>query len=270
MREQGSVGRHSLVIYFVSAFSVSWVGVYAVIGQKFWAGSVVEYSDLGMMAFAMLNGPFFAGLLMTYLVDGKMGLKELFAKIRKYRVAGRWYLPLLIFPSLLLAVSFLLGIFVSPELAPTLGVLGIVGGPMGGLLEETGWMGFAYGKMKGKRSALSTSIYFGIIHGIWHVVADFLGNFNVFGGYWLPYFFGFCLHVVALRVLIVWVYSNTDSLFLAILMHASSTGFYGTLISTTMAPVNWVIFYNVYGVALCFVALIIAAKYGKSLEAKST
>jgi membrane protease YdiL (CAAX protease family) len=251
-------------------FLVSWIGVYAVIGQKFWVGSVIEYSDLGVMAFAMLNGPFFVGLLMTYLVDGKIGLKELFVKMRKYKVAGRWYLPLLIFPSLLLAVSLLLGIFVSPELAPTLGVLGIVGGPMAGLLEETGWMGFAYRKMKGKKSALSTSISFAVIHGIWHIVADFLGNFNVFGGYWLPYFFGFCLHVVALRVLIVWVYSNTDSLFLAILMHASSTGFYGILISTTMAPVNWVIFYNVYGVALCFVALIIAVKYGKSLKVKST
>jgi len=135
-------------------FLVSWIGVYAVIGQKFWVGSVIEYSDLGVMAFAMLNGPFFVGLLMTYLVDGKIGLKELFVKMRKYKVAGRWYLPLLIFPSLLLAVSLLLGIFVSPELAPTLGVLGIVGGPMAGLLEETGWMGFAYRKMKGKKVLL--------------------------------------------------------------------------------------------------------------------
>jgi membrane protease YdiL (CAAX protease family) len=171
---------------------------------------------------------------------------------------------------LVLVVSVLLGVFVSPELAPTFGVLGLVGGPMGGLLEETGWMGFAYPKMKGKRSVLSTAIYFGVIHGVWHIVADFLGNFNTMGGYWLPYFFGFCLHVVALRMLIVWVYTNTDSVFLSILMHASSTGFFGILISTTMAPINWVIFYNVYGVALCLVALVIAMKYGKSLKIKST
>jgi len=270
MSEKSFVKRHSLVIYFVLAFLISWIGVYVVIGQKFWAGSVIEFSDLGVMAFAMLNGPFFAGLLMTYLVDGKLGLKELFARMKKYKVAGRWYLPLLIFPSLLLVISVLLGIFVSPELAPTFGVLGIVSGPMAGLLEETGWTGFAYPKMKGKSSALSTSIYLGVIHGFWHIVADFLGNYNAFGGYWPPYFFGFFLHVLALRVLIVWVYSNTDNLFLAILMHVSSTGFYGIIISTTMAPVNWVIYYNVYGVALCFVALIISLKYGESLEIKST
>jgi membrane protease YdiL (CAAX protease family) len=266
MSEQSFVKRHSLIIYFVLAFLISWIGVYAVIGQKFWAGSVIEFSDLGVMAFAMLNGPFLAGLLMTILVDGKLGLKDLFAKMTKYKVAGRWYLSVLIFPSLLLVVAVLLGIFVSPELAPTIGVLGFIGGPMAGLLEETGWMGFAYPKMKGKRSALSTAIYFGVIHGVWHIVADFLGNFNNMGGYWPLYFFGFCLHVVALRVLIVWVYTNTDSVFLAILMHASSTGFFGILISTTMAPVNWVIFYNVYGVALCLVAAVVALRYGKNLK----
>ncbi|UCC58551.1 MAG: CPBP family intramembrane metalloprotease [Candidatus Bathyarchaeum sp.] len=268
MSEQSFIKRHSALIYFVLAFSISWIGVYAVIEQKFWASSVIEISDLGIMAIAQLNGPFFAGILMTLLVNGKLGIKQLFSRMKKYKVAGRWYLPVLIFPGLLLAVSLLLGILVSPELAPTFGVFGLIGGPMAGLLEETGWMGFAYPKMKGKRSALGTAIYFGVFHGIWHIVADFLGNFNAFGGYWLPYFFGFCLHVVALRVLIVWVYENTGSVFLSILMHVSSTGFYGLLISTTMAPVNWVIFYNVYGVALCLVALIVALKYGKSLKIK--
>ena len=270
MNKPSFVKRHSLQIFFVLAFFISWIGVYAVIAPKFWAGLVIEFSDLGVMAFVMLNGPFIAGLLMTYLADGKSGIKELFAKMRKYKVSGRWYLSVMIFPSLLLLVSVLLGFFVSPELAPTFGILGVIAGPIAGLLEETGWMGFAFPKMKGKRSALGTAIIFGVLHGIWHIVADFLGNYNMFGGYWLPYFFGFCLHVIALRVLIVWVYSNTDSVFLAILMHVSSTGFYGILISTTMAPVNWVIFYNVYGVALCFVASIIALKYGRSLKIRST
>jgi hypothetical protein len=86
------------------------------------------------------------------------------------------------------------------------------------------------------------------------------------GGYWLPYFFGFCLHLVALRVLIVWVYSNTDSVFLSMLMHASSTGFYAILISTTMAPVNWAIFYNVYGVVLWIPAVAVILRYGKTLK----
>ena len=270
MSEKSFVRRHSLVIYFVFVFAIAWVGSFVLIGPKFFAGEVIEFSDIGLMAFAMLNGTIIAGLLMTFLADGELGVKELFARMKKYKVAGRWYLPLLIFPSLLLCVSLLLSIFVSSELAPRLGLLGVFGGPLAGFFEETGWTGFAYPKMKEKTSALSTGISLGVIHGFWHIAADFLSNFHAFGGYWVPYFFGFCLHVVALRVLIVWVYSNTESLLLAILMHASSTGFYGILISTTMTPENRVIFYNVYGIVLCFAALIVALKYDKILKIKST
>ena len=126
-------------------------------------------------------------------------------------------------------------------------------------------MGFAYPNMSKKKSALANALVFGVVHGFWHIVADFLGNSLALGGYWPAYFFGFCLHVLALRVIIVWVYENTQSLLLPILLHASSTGFYGILISTTMAPENWVIFYNVYGVALSIVVSIIVWKYGKQL-----
>jgi hypothetical protein len=52
-------------------------------------------------------------------------------------------------------------------------------------------------------------------------------------------------------------------------MHASSTGFFGILISTTMAPVYWVIYYNVYGVVLCLAASVVALKYGTTLKVKS-
>ena len=70
--------------------------------------------------------------------------------MKKYKVARRWYLVLLIFLALLLLASVLLGVFVSSELVPTFGLLGIIGGPMAGLLEETGWMVFAYPKMSKK------------------------------------------------------------------------------------------------------------------------
>ena len=266
MSEQSFVKRHSVAIFFVLVFAISWIGTFAVIGSKFFAGGIPDYNELGIMAATMLNGPFIAGLVMTFVVDGKKGIKSLFGRMKRFRFSVGWYLPILIFPVILFSVAFLLGVFVSPELAPTFGVMGLIGGPMAGLLEETGWMGFAYPKMKGKKSVLTTAIIFGVVHGFWHIVADFLGNFNAFGGYWAPYFFGFCLHVVALRILIVWVYSNTESVGLSILMHMSSTGFFGILISTTMAPQYWVIFYNIYGIALLAIAAVMAIKYGKTLK----
>jgi len=49
-------------------------------------------------------------------------------------------------------------------------------------------------------------------------------------------------------------------------MHVSSTGFYGTLISTTLSPQNRMIFYITYGIVLCIAASIVALKYGKNLK----
>ena len=266
MINQSFIKRHALAIYFILAFGIAWIGSFVSVGPKFLAGEAIEFSEGGPMALAMLGAPFIAGILMTYLADGKSGLNELFSKMKKYKFARRWYFPLLIFPTLLFLVAVMLAFFVDPEIAPVFTVFGVFAGPLAGVLEETGWTGFAYPKMSKKASALSTAIYLGIIHGIWHIVVWYLSQSGDLGGFWWPYFFGFCLHVVALRVLIVWVYNNTDSVFLAILMHASSTGFFAILISTTMAPVNWVIYYNVYGVVLCLVALVVAFRFGKNLK----
>jgi membrane protease YdiL (CAAX protease family) len=266
MNNQSFIKRHGLAIYFILTFGISWIGSFVSVGPKFLAGEAIEFSDGGPMALAMLSAPFIAGILMTYLADGKTGLNELFAKMRKYKVAGRWYLPILIFPIFLFLVAVVLGILVDPEMMPVFTIIGVFAGPLAGILEETGWTGFAYPKMSKKTSALGNAIYLGIIHGIWHIVVWYLSQSGDLGVYWWPYFFGFCLHVVALRVLIVWIYNNTDSVFLAMLMHASSTGFFAILISTTMSPVNWAIYYNIYGIVLCLVALAVAFKFGKTLK----
>lgn len=269
MGDQSFVRRRGLAIYFFLAFGIAWIGSFASVGPRFLAGEAIEYSDGGLMALAMLGAPFTAGILMTYLANGRPGLSDLFAGVGRFRVAGRWYLPLLIFPALLLLVAVLLGVFVDPEMAPTFAIQGFLLGPIAGIVEETGWTGFAYPAMRKKATALNAAISLGIIHAIWHFLVWYLSQSGDLGVYWWPYFFGFCLHVVALRVLIVWVFENTGSLLLAMLMHASSTGFFMILIPTAMAPVNWAIYYNVYGVVLCIAAALVAVKYGKTLRGEA-
>ena len=147
-------GRHCVAVYFVFVFLISWIGSFVVVGPKFLQGQAIEFSDIGLMGLAMLCAPFIGGLLMTFLVDGKRGLGELFGRIKMWNVGGRWYLPLFVFPSLLLIVSSLLSVFVSAELAPTFFALGIALGVFAGLLEEIGWTGFAFPKMTLKMSVL--------------------------------------------------------------------------------------------------------------------
>ncbi|MCP5092775.1 MAG: CPBP family intramembrane metalloprotease [Gammaproteobacteria bacterium] len=172
---------------------------------------------------------------------------------------------MLIFPILLLAVAMVLSTWVSPELRPILFTPGIMMGLLAGAIEEVGWMGFAYPMMRSTQSLLRTSIYLGFLHALWHIVPDFLGNYHALGGYWFLYFTGFSVFVMALRVLIVWVYANTGSLLLAQLMHASSTGFFAILIPTNIAPASWAIFFCVYAVVLSLVAAFVVAKFGRNL-----
>ncbi len=268
MTKKSFLQRNAVVLYFVLVFLISWLGTYLAVGTRFLQGGVPELSDIGLMAIPMLGAPFAVGILMTYLVDGRKGLRDLFSRMTKWRVSGRWYLPLAIFPLLLFSVLSVLSVVVSPDMAPTFVVPFIFVGLAGGFLEEMGWTGFAFPKMSLRQSALGAALSLGIIHGVWHFFADYLGNFGSMGGtYWLLYNAGFFMHVVALRILIAWVYTNTDSLLLAMLMHASSTGFYGFFTWNLADPELRATFFIVYGFVLWLPAIAVALRYGTTMKA---
>lgn len=264
------IRRHPVGLYFCSTFMISWVGSLLAGGPIFLSGKSLKLAELLVVGMLVLAGPFVAGLAMTYFVNGRPGLQDLVSRMARWQVGGRWYAALLIFPILLLLVSLMLSTWVSPQLNPIFFTPGIMMGLLAGLIEEVGWMGFAYPMMRLRWSILRTSIYLGFLHALWHIVPDFLGNYNALGGYWLPYFLGFIVFVIALRVLIVWVYANTRSLLLAQLMHASSTGFFAILIPTDIAPANWAMFFCIYAVVLTTAAVAVVARYGHNLMREPT
>jgi membrane protease YdiL (CAAX protease family) len=259
--------KYGVALYFILVFLISWFGVYLAVGTKYLQGAGPDLNEVGLMALPMLGAPFGVGILMRYFADGREGLKDLFSSLRKWRVGSRWYLPLAIFPILLGLVVLVLSVIVSPEMVTPLIVPFILLGLIAGFFEEVGWTGFAFPKMRLRQSALGAALTLGVIHGVWHFWSDFLANFGAMGGYyWTLFNIGFFLHVVALRILISWVYINTDSLLLAILMHGSSSGFYGFFTANLTDPELRVIFYLVYGVALWVPALLVILKSGKTLK----
>ena len=266
--EKSFVQRHAVVLYFVLVFLISWLGAYLAVGMQFFRGGVPELSDIGLIAIPMLGAPFGIGILMSYLADGRKGLSDLFSRMRKSRVGARWYLPLTIFPILIASVMLVLSVVVSPKMVPSFVVPFIFIGLFSGSLEETGWMGFAFPRMSLRQSILGPALTLGIVHGVWHFFSDFLANFGSMGPlFWVLFNAGFFMHVVALRVLIVWVYANTDSLFLTMMMHGSSTGFFGFFTFNLVDPELRAIFYLVYGVILWLPAIAVILKYGKTLKA---
>jgi membrane protease YdiL (CAAX protease family) len=259
------IQRHAVLSYFALAFLVAWGGSFAAIGPKFIRGEALQFTDALLVFLPMLIGPSLAGIVMAYLVDGKSGLRDLFSRMRLWRVDARWYSAILIFPVLILAVQLGLVALLSRDFAPYFFPMGILIGLLAGFFEEIGWTGFALPKMQLKHSALAVGILLGVLQSLWHLAADYLTASGARGVYWMPHFAMFLVSMTAMRVLVVWVYTNTRSVLLAQLMHASSTGFLSILVPLSLSPRNDTIFYGVYAVALWAAVIVVVARYGKHM-----
>jgi hypothetical protein len=68
-----------------------------------------------------------------------------------------------------------------------------------------------------------------------------------------------------MRVLIVWVYSNTGSLLLAQLMHVSMTASLVVLDPIQVSSAQETLWYWAYAAVLWMVVVVVATRYGKHL-----
>jgi uncharacterized protein len=151
-------------------------------------------------------------------------------------------------------------------IAPGFFPIGIVFGLVAGFFEEIGWTGYALPKMQGKQSALSASLLLGVLWGLWHApVVDYLGAAAPHGVYWFPFFLDFIAMVTALRVLIGWIYTNTRSVLLAQLLHASNTGFLVMFGAAHISAAQETVSYALYAAALWVIVAFVVARYGKRL-----
>ena len=221
----------------------------------------------GILMFpAMLLGPSLAGILLTKIVEGRSGLWNLFCRISPVGFHPLWYASLLIPPALVLAVLFCLEKLVSPVFAPNHFLIGILFGVPAGLLEEIGWTGFAFPQMSSRSDPLLAGISLGLLWSIWHApVINYLGTAVPHGSHWLPFFLAFAMAMTAMRVLICWIYTNTKSVWMAQLMHVSSTGSLVVFSAPSVSAAQEVMWYGIYGTALWLIVALITAVCGKSL-----
>ena len=106
----------------------------------------------------------------------------------------------------------------------------------------------------------------GLLWGFWHLpVMDFLGTATPHGRYLFPYFLAFVAAMTAMRVLIGWIYTNTNSVLITQLMHASSTGSLVVFSPPHLNPAQEALWYAVCAVALWFMAAVVPIIFGKHL-----
>ena len=254
--------------YFVLAYVIAWGGILL----SFWPKSFSIYQGESVLAqglsgqmmivwLAMLAGPSVAGLLTTWLVDGRDGLKKLLSRFLTWRVAFKWYAAaLFIFPALLLIIFYSLSI-ISPVFLPSSAlILGLVAGLIGGSIEELGWTGFALPKLQLKFNPLVAGIVLGVIHIFWHLLADLWGGVAVYKEYYVLHFLLWILCLTGFRLIVVWIYNKTQSLWLAQLTHASFTGSQLALSPTALSVEQGLVWYALFAAAIWVVAIVIIVR----------
>lgn len=260
------VQRYPVTSYFASTYVISWAGALIVAAPHLMRHEdVPKMTGLSMFP-VMLLGPSGAAILLTRIADGREGLRDLFLRMIRVR-AGAWYGTLLIPPAVIVSVLFLLEKTASPVFAPNLFLAGLAFGVPAGLLEEIGWTGYAFPKMCARQSAVRAAILLGMLWGAWHLpVIDYLGTATPHGRYWFPYFCAFVLAMTAMRVLIAWTYTNTESVTLAQLMHISSTGSLVVFSPNKVDAELETLWFLVYALALWIVVAVVANRYGAALN----
>jgi membrane protease YdiL (CAAX protease family) len=268
MQVQSAVRRHPVVTYFSLVFLISYGSFALLDGSKVLHGQVVPAADAEYVLFPVIVlGVCVVGLALTAMLDGRRGLRDVAARIGRWRVGVRWYaVALLTPPTVMVAVLLAMRTAVSPVFTPNIWIFGVLFG-LPAFLEEIGWMGFAFPQMQRRQSAIAAAIVLGILWGLWHApVVDYLGAAAPHGAYWLPFFLAFIAILTAMRVLIVWVYRNTGgSLLLAQLMHISMSGSLVMLDPAQVSPGQEALWYGVYAAALWVLVALVVWRYGKQL-----
>jgi len=238
------IRRRPLLAYYVLTFALSWGGFLLMVGPSSLANPNWQAEGKFLSAImVMLAGPSIAGLLLTGLVDGRAGYRDLFLRLCKWRVGVRWYvLAILPAPIVSAAILFTLSLrsplFTADDKAAV--VFGGLGAAATTLLEELGWTGFVVPRLRQRHSVAMSGLIIGALWGLWHFLQQVFVAGTYAGGIPLLAFvmlsvFAAVANLTAYRVLMVWVYDRTGSLLVTTLMHGmltASTIFWFTPIAT--------------------------------------
>lgn len=167
--------------------------------------------------------PLIAASILIYREHKTDGVAALFKRSFDYKriKAKIWYLPtILLIPGIAVLAYFGMRLAGMPLPKPEFPVLEALAMFLlffiAGLGEELGWMGYAFSPLQERWNALQAALLLGLVGAAWHIVLFVEAGRSPLWIAWQG------LNLVAVRVLIVWLYNNTGgSIFAASLCHAT-------------------------------------------------
>lgn len=233
-----TVNRHPLAAFLVLAYAFSW---------SWWvplalSGAVVEPAAFAPRYLPGLVGPLVAAVAVTAITGGRAGLRDLLARMLRWRVGLRWYAVAVLAPLGLFALT-LAATTTMPDLAdlgrypalpatsPLLAWLFAV--VVNGLGEEAGWRGFALPHLQRRHGRLaSIALLTGAWAG-WHApVVGVLAGFRDRGLSSPALLPAFVLGLACLTVVLAWIYNGSGG---SVLLAAMFHGTYNLVAATSAA-----------------------------------
>jgi membrane protease YdiL (CAAX protease family) len=216
--------------FFVLAFGITWgVGGLALLASALGVG--IPLSTSNPLYYLAAYGPTIAGVVVTGRLGGWPAVRRLLARLLPSRTGLPWYAAVIVgFPAVLMFVSAVAFTYALPDRAlwsqlPALLALTLVTDP-GPLGEEVGWRGFALPDMLRRRSPLVSALVLGLIWAAWHLPTFFISTLSQ-SRISFPMF---VLNIVALSVLMTWLYLRSGGdLLLMILVHLMASFSVGVL-----------------------------------------
>lgn len=231
-----------------------------------------DFTEDGPVALLpFLFGPATVGLVCLGLLYGKKGLREFRKRLFRWNIGFRWYaFSLLTLPVMLSLQLFVLSRFSHAFLPKVLNepdkpsfiltglLLGFIGG---GILEETGWTGFATPELRKRYGVFKSGLVLGLIWAVWHFLPVYWGSGNTDGiidwSLFLPGLFCHYTVLVSYRIIMVWVHEKTGSMIPVILMHGVLGAFANFILNISVGGLPLFLYYLTLAVALWIVVAVL-------------
>jgi membrane protease YdiL (CAAX protease family) len=211
----------AIVAFLVVTFVWAW-GFWGYWVPAMGAGGL-ELSP-AFLACALIGGlgPSVAAIAVSLWLLGPGGLRDLLRQALRWNVGARWYaIALFLVPAVTiisLAGQYLFGgplTWPPPSIIP----VAIFWPILASLGEEFGWRGFLLPRLQARWGALAAAFVIGIIWGVWHLPADYVGLKGL--GWWFPPAFvvngPFVL--TAHSVIMTWLYNRSGRNFTLMLVY---------------------------------------------------
>lgn len=205
--------RSPLAAFVVLAYALSWAWAFPFVA----AGDVVRKGVGWPTHFPALLGPALAAVVVTALVWGRTGVRDLLAQMARWRMPLRWWAAALspaAFLGVALAVASAAG-----ELPREsdfgryngLSAIGVVPVWVIAILitfgEETGWRGFALPQLQRRHGALTAALLITPIWAVWHLPYFF--TVTTYRGFAPAGYVGFVFGLACGSIVLTWLYNRT-------------------------------------------------------------